>query len=68
MERRARQSEKVKEFIGELCWEHAEEAWHLWDLRQLAVVAPHYTLYDLQALDERLESHIDALRLESDAG
>ncbi len=68
MELRSRQSDKAKAFISELCFEHAEEAWHLWDLRGLAVRAPHYTLADLQAHDERLDAHIDALKLEGDAG
>jgi uncharacterized protein (TIGR02270 family) len=41
---------------------HAEEAAFLWTQRAHAVGAPHYTLKDLAALDERVEAHVDGLR------
>jgi uncharacterized protein (TIGR02270 family) len=46
----------------------ADEAAFLWHLRTSAVNAPHFTLHDLAALDERLEAHIDGLRVAGDAG
>jgi uncharacterized protein (TIGR02270 family) len=46
----------------------AEEAAFLWRLRTSVVNAPHFTLDDLAALDERLEAHIDGLRVAGDAG
>lgn len=48
--------------------QHAEEAAFLWVLRDAAVRAPHYDLKDLAKLDERVEAHIDGLRLAGDAG
>lgn len=48
--------------------QHAEEAAILWLLRNRAVTAPHYTLAELAQLDERVESHLDGLRLAGDAG
>ncbi len=68
MDLRARHSVEAKAFIGGLCFEHVEEALSLWDGRGLAVHAPHHTLADLRALDDRLDAHIDALTLEGDAG
>lgn len=47
---------------------HAEEAAFLWLLRDGAVVAPHYSLIDLAKLDNRVEAHIDGLRIAGDAG
>lgn len=43
--------------------QHAEEAAFLWMLRDRAVRAPHYDLKDLAALDERVEAHLDGLRV-----
>lgn len=47
---------------------HAEEAAFLWTLRNRAVTEPHYTLKDLAALDERVEAHLDALKIAGDTG
>jgi uncharacterized protein (TIGR02270 family) len=47
--------------------EHAAEAAFLWTRRDAAVRAPHYTLADLAKIDERLEAHLDGLRLAGDA-
>ncbi len=44
-----------------------EEAAFLWFLRTRAVVAPHFTLADLAKLDERIEAHIDGLRVAGEA-
>lgn len=48
--------------------QHAEEAAFLWLLRDVSIKAPHYTLKDIAELDERVEAHIDGLRIAGDAG
>ena len=48
--------------------QHAEEAAFLWLLRDAAVRAPHYSLKDLADLDNRVEAHVDGLRIAGDAG
>jgi uncharacterized protein (TIGR02270 family) len=48
--------------------QHAEEAAFLWLLRDAAVASPHYTLQDIARLDNRVEAHIDGLRVAGDAG
>ncbi len=54
--------------INGIITEFAEEAAFLWQLRTRAVSAPHYSLDDLVKLDERLEAHIDGLRVAGAAG
>ena len=48
--------------------QHAEEAAFLWILRDAAVSEPHFSLKDLADLDERIEAHLDGLRIAGDAG
>jgi uncharacterized protein (TIGR02270 family) len=48
--------------------QHAEEAAFLWLLRDRAVHAPHYALRHLARLDERLEAHLDGLRVAGESG
>jgi len=48
--------------------QHAEEAAFLWLLRNNAIDAPHYDLNDLAKLDDRLDAHIDGLRVSGDYG
>ncbi len=48
--------------------QHAEEASFLWLLRHAAVTAPHYDLADLAKLDDRVEAHLDGLRVAGDYG
>jgi uncharacterized protein (TIGR02270 family) len=48
--------------------QHAEEAAMLWLLRNNAVHAPHYDLADLAKLDDRVEAHLDGLRIAGDEG
>ncbi len=43
--------------------QHAEESAFLWLLRSYAVHAPHYRLKDLAKLDNRVEAHLDGLRI-----
>lgn len=48
--------------------QHAEEAAFHWLLRDAAVCDPHYSLDDLAKLDNRLDAHIDGLRIAGEAG
>lgn len=48
--------------------QHIEEAALLWPMRDDAARAPHYDLKDLAELDDRVEAHIDGLRMAGDAG
>jgi uncharacterized protein (TIGR02270 family) len=48
--------------------QHAEEAAFLWLLRDAAVRQPHYSLADLAKLDNRVEAHLDGLRIAGDPG
>ena len=54
--------------IEDIIIQHAEDAAFLWLLRDTAVNAPHYTLKDLARLDNRVEAHLDGLRIAGDAG
>ncbi len=48
--------------------QHAEEAAFLWLLRDRAVDAPHYAPRHLARLEERLEAHLDGLRVAGEVG
>ncbi len=48
--------------------QHSEEAAFLWLLRYAAVTEPHYSLKDLAELDNRVEAHLDGLRISGDLG
>jgi len=52
--------------IESIVEQHAEEATFLWILRDAAAQAPHYSLKDLADIDERVEAHIDGLRVAGD--
>ena len=47
---------------------HAEEAAFLWLLRDRAVARPQYTLSTLTELDQRVEAHLDGLRVAGETG
>ena len=47
---------------------HAEEAAFLWLLRNHLVAAPHIGVRQLADHDERVEAHLDGLRIAGDAG
>jgi uncharacterized protein (TIGR02270 family) len=47
----------------EIVAQHAEEAAFLWLLRNEATHAPNYDLHDLAELDERVDAHLDGLRV-----
>jgi len=54
--------------IPEILSRHAEEAAFLWLLRDRAVARPQYTLSTLTELDQRVEAHLDGLRVAGEAG
>ena len=49
--------------IEQIVSQHAEESAFLWLLRDQAVRAPHYTLEDIAALEQRIQAHLDGLRV-----
>lgn len=53
-------------WIPAILSQHAEEAAFLWLLRSSAISEPHYTLQDLARLDDRVEAHLDGLRIGAD--
>lgn len=54
--------------IESMIEQHAEEASFLILLHDHAVHAPHYNLDDLDRLDERIEAHLDGLRIAGPTG
>jgi hypothetical protein len=58
----------VKSVVTSVAEVHAEDAAFLWLTRDNAVRAPHYSLKDLVKLDDRVEAHIDGLRVAGDDG
>ncbi len=54
--------------IAHIISQHAEEAAALWLRRRAATKAPHYTLGNLAKLDNRLEAHLDGLRIAGEEG
>ena len=54
--------------IPKIVSQHAEEAAFLWLFRDHAVRAPHYDRTDLLRLDNRVEAHIDGLRITGEPG
>ena len=48
--------------------QHAEEAAFLWETRRRAVNGPHFRLGDLARLDDRIDAHLDGLRVAGPAG
>src|SRR6478609_1353768 len=58
----------MTEVISEIIEHHAEEAAFLWLLRDNAVRAPHYALKGLAKLDDRVEAHLDGLRIAGEPG
>jgi uncharacterized protein (TIGR02270 family) len=54
--------------IPDIVEQHAEEAAFLWRQRDMATDQPHFTLRLLAKLEERMEAHIDGLRVAESAG
>ena len=52
--------------IPHIISQHAEESAFLWMLRDNALKAPHYSLKDLATLEERINAHLDGLRVASE--
>jgi len=61
-------SEIKKLIIPHIIEQHAEESAFLWLLRTAAIHQPHYDLEDLAELDNRVEAHLDGLRIAGDDG
>ena len=55
-------------FIAEIVEEHADEAAFLFRIRDAAATAPHYDRARLGELDERLEAHLDGVRIAGEKG
>lgn len=55
-------------FIEAIVCEHADEVSFLWLQRTYAIYAPNYSSQQFADLDERLEAHIDGLRVAGDEG
>ncbi|MEW8027127.1 MAG: TIGR02270 family protein [Candidatus Thiodiazotropha sp.] len=53
--------------IESILSQHAEESSFLWLLRDSAVREPHYNLTDLKDLEERIDAHLDGLRVAGNA-
>ena len=54
--------------ISEIVSQHAEESAFLWLLRSNAIHQPHYALKDITKLDDRVEAHLDGLRVAGKPG
>ena len=54
--------------IDSIVSQHAEEAISLWWLHRDAVVAPQFGIRELRRLHDRIEAHVDGLRIAGDAG
>ncbi|GAB1723842.1 MAG: TIGR02270 family protein [Nitrospira sp. CR1.1] len=59
---------KFSGVISSIVSQHAEGAAFLWLLRVNATRQPHYALKDLAKLDDRIEAHLDGLRVAGEAG
>jgi uncharacterized protein (TIGR02270 family) len=54
--------------IPDIVSQHVEEVAFLWLLRSNAIRQPHYALKDLAKLDDRVEAHLDGLRVAGEPG
>jgi uncharacterized protein (TIGR02270 family) len=54
--------------IPQIIARHHEEASFLWQLRQGVVVAADWSLQEVAELDERIETHLDGLRIAGEHG
>src|ERR1035437_9596693 len=51
------------DFLPDIVSQHAEEASFLWILRRHSTSAANCSLADIEAQEERIEAHLDGLRL-----
>ena len=58
----------MTQIIVDIVSQHVEEAAFLWSLRDAVVYAPNYSLEELVDFDDRIEAHLDGLRIAGDAG
>ena len=58
----------MSDVIPDIIGQHANEGAYLWQVRAQAVSQPDYTLVELADLDERLDAHVDGLRIAGEAG
>ena len=56
------------EIISAIIAQHAEEVAFLWIFRAGTLIAPHCSLQDLTKLDNRIEAHLDGLRIAGGEG
>jgi uncharacterized protein (TIGR02270 family) len=54
--------------IEEIVEQHVDECAFLWSVRDAATSAAHYWLKDLAEIEERVEAHLDGLRVAGEAG
>lgn len=54
--------------IPKVVSQHAEEAAFLWLIREVSVGAPHYKPWERSKLDDRVEAHLDGLRVAGEEG
>ncbi|MGD8592142.1 MAG: TIGR02270 family protein [Gammaproteobacteria bacterium] len=55
-------------FALEICEEHVIDASFLWLYRDQGIRSPNYTARDVAEVDERIEAHLDGLRLAGEIG
>lgn len=58
----------MAQVIAKIVEQHAEEAAFVWFLRDTAVGGPQFFSKDLAKFDNRIEAHLDGLRIAGDAG
>ena len=53
----------MTDVLDDVVQEHAEEVAFLWQQREMAVRAPDFDIEDIAEVDERVEAHLDGLRI-----
>lgn len=54
--------------ISHIITQHLEEVAFLWLVRESGIEAPNYSLTDLGKLDDRVDAHLDGLRIAGEGG
>jgi uncharacterized protein (TIGR02270 family) len=60
--------ESASPIVRDVVVQHVEDASFLWLLRRSAVSWPHYSLLELAKLDNRVDAHLDGLRIAGEGG